>query len=75
MRGVVKMGNVVLEFEGMMPPRTAMMSGARNTVVCSCRGRGMEARECHGLDSVGWEMVVVRRVKRVSEICITDNMI
>ena len=75
MRGVVMIGNVVLKFEGMMPPRTARVSGARKTVVCSCRGRGMLARECHGLDSVGWEKVVVMRVKRASARCMEGNMI
>jgi hypothetical protein len=75
MRGVVTMGNMVLEFEGMMPPRTAMVSGARKTVVCSCRGTGMGARECHSLDSVGWEKVVVSRAKRVSASCMKGNMV
>jgi hypothetical protein len=75
MRGVVTMGNGVLEFEGMIPPRTAMVSGARKTVVCSCRGRGMGARECHDPDSVGWEKVVVSIVKRMSASCMKGNMV
>ena len=75
MRPVVMMGSDSVEFVGMMPPRTARVSGARNTVVCSCRGRGMLARECHGLDSVGWEKVVVSRVKRVSASCMESNMV
>ena len=61
------MGNVLVSFVRMMPPRTAMVEGGRKTVVCSCRGMGREASGFHDELLLGRERVVVTNERRTKK--------